>query len=89
MADSRIYDPIDSIATKGTPTYEQDQNMSAYLRNIILNVNEIQSVCIISNDGDYISADNNMTKIGIKNIIPPESALLTKMIRFLNEGKSR
>ncbi len=86
MIDERIYDPIDAAASGRTPCYEEAQDMGAYLRNIILNVNEIQSVCIVSNGGDYISADNNKTKISIKSIVPPASDVLDDIRRQAETG---
>lgn len=86
MIDERIYDPIDAAASGRTPSYEEAQDMGAYLRNIILNVNEIQSVCIVSNGGDYISADNNKTKISIKSIVPPASDVLDDIRRQAETG---
>ena len=86
MIDERIYDPIDAAASGRTPGYEEAQDMGAYLRNIILNVNEIQSVCIVSNGGDYISADNNKTKISIKSIVPPASDMLDDIRRKAETG---
>jgi two-component system sensor histidine kinase YesM len=76
IVDSRIYGPIDGSSANGKPNEQDYQEMGEYLRNIIMNVNEVQSVGILSESGDYISADNNHTKISIKNIMPQGSKLL-------------
>lgn len=86
MTDDRIYTPIAEAARKQNMSDAETLEMGAYLRNIIMNVGEVQSVAIISNGQDYISADNNQTEVHIRGLLPPQSALLAQVRRAAEKG---
>jgi two-component system sensor histidine kinase YesM len=75
ISDERINPSNATSQNDPLSNYENDYQAGDILKNIILSVNEIQSICIISNQSYYF-ADNNKTKTSIKNIIPSGSSIL-------------
>ncbi len=71
LYDKKIYDVISNNNAYESPLieYENETEINNALKKIVLSRQEIQSICLISSDGEFYSADNNSRKLSIKEAI--------------------
>ncbi len=71
LYDKKIYDVISDNNAYGSPLieYENETEINNALKKIVLSRQEIQSICLISSDEEFYSADNNSRKLSIKEAI--------------------
>ena len=86
ISDDRIYPIVRTTSADFLTTYEDRYEVNDVMKNIILSVDEIQSICIVSNNGKYFYADSNRSTVGVKDIVPLGSDLLEKIKARAREG---
>jgi two-component system sensor histidine kinase YesM len=71
LYDKKIYDVISNNNAELSPLieYENETEINNTLKKIVFARQEIQSICLISSNGEFYSADNNSRKISIKEAI--------------------
>lgn len=71
LYDKKIYDIISNNNTYIPPLieYENKTEINNTLKKIVFSREEIQSICLISSNEEFYSADNNSRKISIKEAI--------------------
>lgn len=71
LYDKKIYDIISNHNISVSPLieYENETDINNTLKKIVFSRQEIQSICLISSNGEFYSADNNSRKISIKQAI--------------------
>lgn len=77
LYDSNIYSVLngDTIESNPLRSYEDYSYINSVLKKVILSRNEIQSICFISNQGEYYFSDNNRERVSIKEVLNKEEAL--------------
>ncbi|MCX7711209.1 MAG: sensor histidine kinase [Clostridia bacterium] len=71
LYDRKVYDSLNDNITAYKPlnAYEIETEINNTLKKIVFSREEIQSICLISRDGYYYTADNNSRKISIRDSI--------------------
>lgn len=88
LYDRKIYDVLNDNVTSHTPLseYENETEINNTLKKLILSRNEIQSICLITRDGYFFTADNNSKKISIRETIRGSRTKIHETARK-NKGK--
>lgn len=84
--DKEIYNILNSDSKNEDPLriYEYKNEISNTLKKIINSRNEIQSICLVSNNKNYYYVDNNSEDISIINVLP-----YYKILEKAREGNGR
>lgn len=78
LYDNRIYAVLNNDDLKKDPllSYEYENEITNTMKKITFSRTEIQSICLISNNGKYYAADNNSVNVSIKDLLPYEKGRL-------------
>ena len=86
LYDKSIYNILDkdSLTVDPLVSYEDKGSINSVMKKVILSRSEIQSICFISNKGNWYFYDNNREKVSIKDVLKYEEVL-----KKAREGEGR
>lgn len=72
LYNKKVYDALDyeNLSYDPLKAYENEEGISNVLKQFVFSRNEIQSICLISNDERYYVADRNSEGNKVKEVIP-------------------
>lgn len=77
LYDNKIYNVLKNENAEADPlsTYEYENEINSLLKKVVLSRTEVQSICLVTNNGTYYYADNNSKNVSIRKILPYEKVL--------------
>ncbi|MCX7773880.1 MAG: sensor histidine kinase [Clostridia bacterium] len=80
LPDKRVISSLNDYSSDALENYEESVVVENILKKAIFTRNEIQSIALISNKGNYHPADKNNRVISIKQLVPYKSELYGRIV---------